>query len=377
MFDDLSLPALHQRTSAKWSVFPPDVLPAWVAEMDFPLAPPVKAALHDAIERDDIGYPREGDLPLAFAEFALRHWGWSVDPSRVWMVPDVMIGIGEVLRQLSPLDAPIVINSPVYPPFFGVPVEVGRQTLDVPLIRHVDGWQLDLEGLERAFAGGAKTYLLCNPHNPVGRAFTRMELDAIAALAARYGVLVVSDEIHAPLVLPGATHIPFAPVAEAHGAEAVVVTSHSKTFNVAGLKCALVISASPRLRSIPNEVRYRSGILGVVSGIAAFRHGDAWRKTLIAHLDRQRHFLAELLAEHLPLVRYDLPEASYLAWLDCTALGLGPDPNLVFLEAGRVGVNRGRDFGAIGSGFVRVNFGTSAAILTEIVERMARAVRTR
>jgi cystathionine beta-lyase len=374
VFDDLSLDALHGRRSAKWSVYPPDVLPAWVAEMDFPLAPPVKAALHAAIERDDCGYPREGELPAAFAAFAAAAWGWTIDPARIFMVPDVMVGVGETLRLLTARDARVAINSPVYPPFFGVPAEVERRVVDVPLERGEDGWALDLAGLERAFADGVRTYLLCNPHNPGGRAFARSELEAVAALAARYGVLVISDEIHAPLVLPGATHTPFALVAEPRGVETVVLTSASKAWNVAGLKCAVLISGSPRLTAVPTEVRYRTGILGVFAGIAAFRDGGPWLAEALAHLDRNRRLLGDLLRDRLPGVRYRPPDFGYLAWIDCTALGLADDAASVFLKRGRVALSRGRDFGPGNEAFVRLNFATSAAILEEIVARMGRAL---
>jgi cystathionine beta-lyase len=377
---DFSIPGLErlrERRSAKWCVYPPDVLPAWVAEMDFALAPVVKDALHAAIDRDDCGYPREGELPAAFVDYAAATWGWTIDPATVFMVPDVMVGVGEALRILTERDAPIVINPPIYPPFFAVPVEVDRRVVEVPLLADDTGWHLDLEGLERAFAGGVRTFLLCNPHNPVGRAFTRAELDAVAALAARYRVLVVSDEIHAPLVLPGATHTPFALVAQTHGVETVILTSASKAFNVPGLKCALLVAQTPRLTAVPAEIRYRTGILGVRAAVAAFRDGRPWLADAIAQLDGNRRLLGDLLRERIPAIRYRVPEASYLAWLDCSALGLTDDPAAVFLKRGRVALSRGRDFGAAHAAFVRVNFATSPAILDEIVGRMARALEAR
>lgn len=369
-----SLERLRERRSAKWCVYPPDVLPAWVAEMDFALAPVVKDALHAAIDRDDCGYPREGELPAAFVDYAAAAWNWTIDPATVFMVPDVMVGVGEALRILTERDAPIVINPPIYPPFFAVPVEVDRRVVEVPLVCGDDGWQLDLAGLECAFASGVRTYLLCNPHNPVGRAFTRAELDAVAALAARYRVLVVSDEIHAPLMLPGATHTPFALVAQAHGVENVILTSASKAWNVPGLKCALLVAQTPRLTSVPAEIRYRTGILGVRAAVAAFRDGRAWLADALAQLEHNRRLLGELLRDRIPAIRYREPEASYLAWLDCSALGLPDEPASVFLKRGRVALSRGHDFGAAYASFVRVNFATSPAILDEIVARMARAL---
>lgn len=373
-FDDITLDELRRRQSAKWVAYPPDVIPAWVAEMDFPLASPVRAVLHAAVERGDCGYPREGELPAAFAEFAARAFGWSVDPGRVFMVPDVMDGIAATLEALTERGDRVVINSPVYPPFFGVPVEVEREVEDVPLVRGELGWTLDLAGLERAFASGARAYLLCNPHNPVGRAFTRAELEAVADLAQRYRVLVIADEIHAPLILPGAVHTPFPFVSEPRGVDAVVVTSASKAWNVPGLKCALVVSATPRLTGIHRRVRYSVGIFGIFAAVAAFRDGGPWLDQVVAQLDRNRTVLAGLVASELPGVRYIPPEASYLTWLDCAALGLGDDPSAVFLERGRVALSRGRDFGAAGATFVRLNIGTSESILREIVARMRTAI---
>jgi cystathionine beta-lyase len=373
-FGDLDVAALRKRRSAKWSVYPPDVLPAWVAEMDFPLAEPVRAALHEAVERGDAGYPREGELPDAFVAFAQRAFGWTIDPARVFMVPDVMDGVAKALELLTERGAQVVINSPIYPPFFAVPAAVERRIVDVPLRRDGEGWALDLDGLERAFAAGARTYLLCNPHNPVGRAFTRAELEAVADVAKRYGVLVISDEIHAPLVLPGATHVPFAFVSEPRGVDAVVLTSASKAWNIAGLKCAQLVACTPRLKTVPRSVRYSVGIFGLFASVAAFRDGGPYLAEVIAQLDRNRALLGELVARELPGVRYRAPEASYLTWLDCSALGLGDDPAAVFLERGKVALSRGRDFGAANAQYARLNIGTSEAILREVVDRMRRAL---
>lgn len=379
MFDELSLEALHARRSAKWSVFPPDVLPAWVAEMDFPLAVPVRDALRAAIDRDDCGYANPAGLPEAYAAFAESWFGWTVDPARLSLVPDVLVGIVETLRLVTAPGDRVVINPPIYPPFYTVLAEVGRTVERVPLLRHDDGrYDLDLAGLERAFAAGARAYLLCSPHNPVGRVFPKDDLIAVAELAQRYGVIVLADEVHAPLALAGATHTPFLTVSEPLGCDAIALVSASKAWNLAGLKCALIVAGSDRmrgaLRAMPPEVRWRAGHLGVLAAIAAFHDGSGWLTELLAHLDRNRGLLLELVCAHLPGVVYVPPEASYLAWLDVGALGLGDDPVKVFLDRGRVALTRGRDYGPEGAAFVRVNMGTSAAILTEVVARMRTAL---
>jgi cysteine-S-conjugate beta-lyase len=374
VFDDVSLETLRRRRSSKWVKYPPDVLPAWIAELDMPLAEPIRRALHEAIELGDTGYAEAGALPEAFADFARARLGWTVDPARVQVVPDVMVGVAEILRVATPPEAGVVINPPVYPPFFHTIEEVGRRVVEAPLARTADEWALDFDSLEAAFRAGARVYLLCSPHNPTGRVWSRADLARIAELAARYGVLVLADEIHAPLVLAGAEHTAFLAL---DGADGIVFTSASKAWNLAGLKCAVAVSGSPRTQALlarmPTEVRYRAGNLGVLAAVAAFREGGPWLDALRLHLERNRRLLADLLAERLPEVRYEPPEASYLAWLDCTALGLGDDPAKLFLERGRVALVPGHAFGRQGAGFARLNIGTSRALVTEAVRRMAAA----
>ena len=381
LFDDLSLDRLRQRRSAKWGAYPADVLPAWVAEMDFPIAEPIKRALRAAVDLDDCGYARPHVLPQAFAAFAAERYGWSVDPARVVAVPEVMIGAGEVLRLVTAPGDGVVVNPPVYPPFFSTIAEVERRVVDVPLLAGGAGagWSLDMAGLERAFAAGARAYLFCNPHNPVGRAFDEGEVRAVAELAARYDVVVLADEIHAPLTLPGARHTPFLAVGEAAGTRAVVLASASKGWNIPGLKCAVVVAGSHGMRDVVATLRAperleRVGHLGVIGTVAAFTEGGAWLDALVEHLDRNRALLASLLADALPEVGFVPPQASYLAWLDCRALGLGDDPARTFVNRGRVALTRGLDFGSGGAGFARLNIGTSSELLREAVRRMRGSV---
>ena len=264
------------------------------------------------------------------------------------------------------------------PPLFRTVREVERTVEDVPLLRRNGGWDLDLDGLERAFAGGAAAYLLCSPHNPLGKVFTAGELGAIAQLARRYGVLVVADEIHAPLTMPGAAFTPYLTISDPLDGDGVALCSASKAWNLPGLKCAIAIAGTERMRkrlvALPPELPWRAGNLGVVASIAAFEQGGPWLRALLDYLDRNRRLLSDLVARDLPGVRYVEPQASYLAWLDCAALDLGADPVGVFLERGRVALTRGRDFGPQAAAFVRVNAGTSAAILTEVVRRMRAAL---
>jgi cystathionine beta-lyase len=378
-FEELSLAKLRGRASVKWTRYPPDVLPAWVAEMDFPLADPIKQRLRRAIDADDCGYANPSELPEAFASFAKSRFGWTGDPSRVRTAPEVMVAVAEILRVVTKPGDGVVINPPVYPPFAMTINEVGRRVVDSPLA-HVPGggWDLDLDSLEKCFKAGARAYLLCNPHNPTGLVLSAEQVKQIAELAKRHGVTVISDEIHAPLALPGAVHVPFVSVSESVGANAVTLTSASKAWNIAGLKCAVIVSGSSQMRktleALPAELTDRTGHLGVMANVAAFREGAPWLDGLVQHLDRNRALMAELLGVYLPAVRYIAPQAGYLAWLDCSALGLGDDPAKVFLAKGKVALMRGMDFGRQGACFCRVNMGTSGAILSEVVGRMGKAI---
>lgn len=377
-FDDVTLARMHERRSAKWTAYPRDVLPAWIAEMDFPLGPPVKAALRSAVENDDCGYANALDLFEAFAGFMQRRFGWTVDPARVQLIPDVMVGVLELLRVISRPGDGIVINSPVYPPFARTAKEAERTVIDVPLLADANGWALDLAGLERAFAAGTRYYLFCSPHNPIGRVWTVAELTAVAELAKRYDVTVLSDEIHAPMTLRGAKHTVFSTIAEPLGADSVVITAASKAFNIAGLKSAQIVAGSERMhvamKKMPPGLPYAAAHLGVLASRAAFREGDAWLDELNTYLAGNRALLATLLAEQIPGIRYRPPQAGYLAWLDCGALGIERDLAPFFLERGRIALSRGADFGPAGIPFVRLNIGTSAAMVGEAVARMRAAL---
>ncbi len=373
--DPLAL--LRTRTSVKWRQYPPDVIPLWVAEMDYPLAEPIAETLIAAVRRSDTGYVTpDRRLPDAFSAFAASRWNWAVDPARVTTTTDVSVAIVEVLRAVvSPGDG-VVISPPVYPPFFELLPEAGATVVEVPLSRSGGTWTLDLAGLERAFAAGARAYLLCNPHNPLGHPHPIEELRALAALAARYDVTIVSDEIHGPLALPGATFTPFLSVSDEARAQGVCVTSASKSWNLAGLKCAIIVTASERyallVAELPDEVVTRTGLFGQLASIAAYESGVPWLDGVVAALDANRALLGRLLEEHLPDVVYVPPAASYLAWLDFGP-GWGDDPSARVLERARVALNPGPSFGVQGTGHARLNFACAPELLAEAVERMAAA----
>jgi cystathionine beta-lyase len=373
------LEKLRMRTSMKWRAFPDDVLPLFVAETDYPLAPPIADVLAAAIRNSDTGYaPPTSELPEAFAAFAAARWGWSVDPEQVWTTTDVGVAIVETLRRVTKPGEGVIVNPPVYFPFFDLVAESGARVVEVPLAGGVEeGWSLDLDGIEQAFRDGARAFLLCNPHNPVGRAHTAEELRAVADLAAQYGATVVSDEIHGPLTYPDAVFTPFLSVSDAARQVGVCVTAASKAWNLAGLKCAVMVTAGGPNRqvvgSMPLEVYWRTSILGLRASVAGYREGGEWLDGIVASLDASRRLLADLLAERLPAVKYRMPEATYLAWLDLRALGWGDDPAAHALEHAKVALSDGPPFGTPGRGFARLNLACSPEVLTEAVSRLARA----
>jgi cystathionine beta-lyase len=375
---DCSLETLRRRTSYKWRTYAPDVLPAFIAEMDFDAAEPVKDAIRAAVAAGDFGYPHKGELGDAFREYASDRLHWRPDAALIFPVPDVMTGICEVIQAITQPGAGIVINPPVYAPFFFRLELSGRKLVEAPLRPGPDGrYDLDLDRLDDALRQpGVGAYLLCNPHNPVGRVWSREDLTAVAEACGRRGVPLLVDEIHAPLVLPGAAHVPLQTVDHPAARSAVVFSSASKGWNIPGLKCAVAVAGDDQMAAVL-EQRWDALLashLGVLASVAAFRDGRPWLDAVTDQIAANSRLLTTLLAEHLPGARYRPPEASFLAWIDCRELELGDDPAAAFLEAGKVALAPGPDFGREGRGYARLNIGTSPELMAEAVRRMAAVV---
>jgi len=375
------LAELRRRSSTKWRTYPDDVLPLFVAELDFPLAPAITEVLARAVALGDTGYtPPDPGIRAAFSGYARRHWDWDVAPARVRSTTDVMMGVVELLRAtITPGDR-VVITPPVYPPFGDCITEAGGVVERVALADTGEGWKLDLPGIEAAFAGGARAMLLCNPHNPTGTVHSREILAGLAELADRYGAIVISDEIHAPLTRPGIRFTPYLASSPAAARTGYAVTSASKTYNLAGLKCAVMVTAADATAAVvdalPAEVEWRTGLFGALANVAAFApDSDAWLGSLLAALDENRRLLAELLAEHVPGARYRMPDAGFLAWVDLGALGWGDNPAAKILREAKVALHYGPAFGVEGAGYVRINFGCSPDVLREAIERIGALVR--
>lgn len=349
--------------------------------MDFDLAPPIQRALHCAVDAGDTGYTSPAELRDAFVRFWNSRFSAAVAPHQVFVVPDVMAGVQEALNLFTRPGDAVVVNPPVYAPFFQVIRNAGRVVAQASLTcDDTLRWSFDLHALEGAFASGARAFLLCSPHNPVGRVWRREELRAVAELARAYDVAVIADEIHAPLLMPGVEFVSYLSIADEEQS-ALALTSATKAWNIAGLKCGIMVASASVAHSVrdhlsprADEVLYRTGHFGVLASIAAFRDGQEWLDALRAYLAESRNYLHALLNERLPAIRYRPQEATYLAWLDCRGLALGDDPAAELLQRGRVALEPGKKFGAPGVGFVRLNMGTSRNILHEIVQRMAHAL---
>jgi cystathionine beta-lyase len=373
---DLDDATLRARRSAKWAAADERTLPAWVAETDVATMAGIVAAVRTAVDHEAFGYPPLDDRPLRelTADFTTRRFGWAFDPDLVTVCGDVMSGVLLALTTLCE-DAPVVVPTPAYPPFLDVVGLAGRELVSVPCPITDGRSALDLDGVAVALAAGARTVLIANPHNPIGRAYTRAELEDLRDVVDRYGARVVSDDIHAPLVLPGAVHVPYASLP---GTEhAVTVLSASKAFNVPALKCAQLVVQTDAdhaaLGRLPPVANHGVSLLGVVANEVAYRDGGAWLDAFVAHLDVVRHRFAARLAHDLPAARALPLEATYLAWVDVTAYG-HEHPAEVVRERGRLIVNDGATFGPGGAGHLRVNLGTSLDRVDGIVERLARAL---
>ena len=371
----MSLQDLRKRKSVKWRQFPSDVLPLPVAEMDFPIAEPIKAALRDMIERSDTGYL--GPFPEmfeAFANFSNSRWGWSVDVSQMRTATDVGVGTVEVLRTLMNRGDKVMLNSPVYDNMWRWVAEVGATLVDVPLVDAGTGLSLNLAAIESEYKNGVKVHILCHPHNPVGVIFSRDSLAQLAALAQRYGVYIISDEIHGPLVYQPRDFTPFLAVSDEAREVGITITSASKGFNLAGLKCAVIITNSTaikeKINAMPISVAFRASLFGAAAATAAFKDGVSWLDGVMKSLDDNRQLIRNIIDAQIPAIQYRIPDFGYLAWLDLSALQLGDDPSKVILERGKVALNGGHMYGPKHSQFVRFNFGTSPEIISEAFDRI-------
>jgi cystathionine beta-lyase len=367
--------------SNKWRKFPADVLPLWVADMDFPSPPAVVRALHARVEHGFFGYLTEhNDLPEVVAERVAKRYGWRINPEAVVTLPGVIAGFNQALRALTSPGDGMLVQTPVYPPILRSAGNHGLRRDEHPLTRGADGrYTVDLDAFAAALRATTRVFLLCNPHNPVGRLYGRAELEGMAAACLRRDTVIVADEIHCDLLLDGRQHAPVASLAPEIEQRTITLMAPSKTFNLPGLKCAVAIIPNAALRerflAAAGDLVPKINVLGCTAAVAAYREGDAWLEALLAYLKANRDFLVQQVRATLPGVAVAPAEATYLAWLDCRgSVRAGRDPYTFFLERARVALSDGVTFGPGGAGFVRMNFGCPRALLAEGLERMRAAL---
>ncbi|WP_214318284.1 MalY/PatB family protein [Nonomuraea sediminis] len=379
MFDELNPDVLRRRPGVKWSAVAPGVLPAWIADMDFPVPQAVRDVLAGT---DDLGYPAWDDQPWlnplrdAFAERMKRRYDATFDPAHVRLFTELIQSLQVTLHVATKPGDAVAMHTPAYSPFLQTLQDMGRRLVPIPMLDDGDGWGFDPERLAADVARhGCRALILVNPHNPTGRVFGRDELAVIAEIAERHDLLVISDEIHSDLTYDPHRHIPFASLGPEAAGRTVTMTSASKAFNLAGLRCSVAHLGDARVRDAlaaqPPLLFGEVSSLSVLATLAAWRDGDDWLAEVRATLDGNRH----LIAESLPAgVRFHLPEATYLAWLDFRGLDLGPDPAAHLLERANVKLSSGPSFGPGGEGYARLNFATSGPILQEMLHRLRQAI---
>jgi cysteine-S-conjugate beta-lyase len=367
--------------SVKWSRFEADVLPLWVADLDFASPQPVVEALTRRVAEGIFGYGIEPPLLReAIRERLHQRYDWQVANDDFIFLPGVVPGLNLTSLACSEPGEALLLQPPIYPPFLAVEKNVGRTTEAAPLALHAGQYEVDLDELERAVTPQTRLFLLCNPHNPSGRVFTRGELEGMAEVCLRHNLVICSDEIHQDFVYEGHTHIPIASLAPEVAARTVTLVSPSKTFNIAGFHLAVAVVSNPELRArlqaaSAGILPRKPGVLDIVAAIAAYQHGDEWLGQLLAYLQANRDFLVGYVGQNnLPGVTMAKPEGTYLGWLDCRAAGIEGSPMQFFLREARVSLNDGADFGTAGEGFVRLNFGCPRSTLATALEKMRAAL---
>jgi len=382
--DNLDIEQLRRRRGEKWTHYPDDVLPAWVADMDFTIAAPIREAVERRLSLSDCGYPlaaAQTGLPEIFCERVGRRFGWQIEPGQVDLFNDVVQAIYFGLLGLAEEGEGVVIQTPIYPPFIGSTGATRRRLVASPLIDSDRGFEIDFEQLRDGIDKDTRILLLCNPHNPSGRCFTRAELEGLAALAIEFDLSIISDEIHADLVYAPHRHIPIASLSPAVAERTVTLMSASKAFNIAGICMAFAVYGSERIRArydaMPRHVRGGVSALSIAAVGAAFEQGQPWLDEVLVYLQANRDYLSDFARTHWPLARHTPPEATYLSWFDFSACELDGGPYRYFLEHARVALGDGARFGVPGRGCARINFATSRPILEQVTARLDAAMAGR
>ena len=373
----------RQTDSIKWRLYDPDVLPMWVADMDFRSPEPVIQALRDRVDQGIFGYPEDSaEFRQTLVEHLARQYQWQVKTEDILLMPGVVNGFNQACHAFGSPGDDVLVQTPVYGPILKAPDYAGLNRVDAGLVRTASGeYEIDFDAFERTITERTRLFILCNPHNPVGRVFTREELSRMGEICLRHGVTICSDEIHCDLVYAGHPHTPLATLSPELSRHTITLMAPSKTYNIAGLDCSFAVIQDGDLRK--QFVQAGKGLvkginlLGLTAGLAAYRGGQAWLEDLLVYLQANRDFLADYVKNNLPGITMSIPEGTYLAWLNCQGLELDQSPSEFFMAKARVAMNDGKWFGKGGEGFVRLNFGCPRSQLAEALERMARALKNR
>jgi len=381
MFDFDETINRRKSESLKWNTYPEDVIPMWVADMDFQSPPAVLHALEERVKHGVFGYGvEEPGLRESVCTWVEKRYHWKIDPSHMLFVPGVVTGLNWAVRQLLKPGAKFIIQTPVYPPFYQVAQNADLCEIQIPLIKDEFGYySQDIKAFEAAIDENTQGFILCNPHNPVGRVFTKPELTQVAEVCKKNNLIIFSDEIHGDLIYEGNVHVPIASIDSEISKHSVTLIAPSKTFNIAGLYCSVLICQNEnllsRLSAGRNGIVVEPNLLAQVAARAAYENGEGWLSEIMVYLDRNRRLISDFLKEEMPELKYSMPEGTFLGWIDCSELRIGEDPAEFFLREARVAFSPGHIFGDTGKSFVRINFGCTYATLIEVLERIKIALR--
>ena len=378
-YDFDSLIPRRNSDSVKWKRYPEDVLPLWVADMDFPSPPEIIEAMNDRLKHPFFGYGCIDDELLdVICQWVFSQHGWKIKPDWILCVPGVVAGMNWAVQSMLQKGEKVCFQTPVYPPFFRFADYAGAEALKIPLLNSGERFLIDFDLFSKNLDENTKLFALCNPHNPVGRVFSTSELEKMAEICLKKDMLICADEIHCDLVFSGNKHIPIASLSEEIANNTITLMAPSKTFNIPGLHFSYAIVSNPEIRKKMESTRHglvgHPGLLAYSASKAAYQFGEEWLKELLRYLEGNRDFLGDYLKERLPAIKSFSPEGTYLAWLDCRTLNLGGDAQQFFLEKAKVALNNGKDFGVDGKGFVRLNFGTPRSVLEEALDKMKSAI---
>ncbi len=383
-FDQLNQATLREKNCMKWQRFEDDVLPLWVADMDFPIAEPIREALLNYAQGDNFGYPKPEGLPglkAAVQKRLVERYSWSVEEADIHLINGIVPGLYLGALSCASAGEEVMLHTPMYPPFMMAIKDTGRTPLYSQLEFTGNNWSINFGRMEEQVTPATRLLMLCNPHNPSGRVFRHDELERLAEFALRHRLWVVSDELHSDLTYEGHEHIPFASLSEEVAQRTVTLYGPTKTFNIAGLKIGFLISQNPqllkRMKEVAGYLVAPPNVMAQTATIAAYERSQEWYESTMNYLDDNRHFVHDFLNEHLPGVKHAVPEGTYLSFMNFSALEVGRDVYDFLLEDCKVGLNDGPAYGPGGEGFTRLNFATSRAIVEEALSRIKRGVEQR